>query len=1114
MLSFFKRKVGRKIGLGYILIYLILLGIGFFTLSRLTLITAQMDKIAHELSVEMALVRDIAAKARLASLYANLYISTQRQNALNNFNKNYEQLRDLITDSEKQVMASERRSHLRAIQQAVNKYGTAFQEISELLRDRQGVLLGSLKINAFLTDNILSSIRVDVNAQSDPRVFLSFGNAQNAFLEMRLNTSEFIRTGDERYSVLHRRAVKNAQDSFKVLEEAFIKPTNKRSAYEAGIAVQKYAQGFQSIQEKTRRIRDIVDKQLMVLEPEIGQKANQIAAGIDAQRISLYNLSHKLVIETKIQLAASIAAAFTISLLLGLFITRKITRPLAQVMAQSQEVADHDLRQLTERLNSLSHGDMRPDFEVRAQPLNLSQLDEVGRMANAFDNIILRMHEAETAFQAMSEYLRRMAATAQSVARGDLNVTVRIHSDQDRLGAALAAMLDHLNRADKEVKNYQEHLKDLVAERTAQLELSRQSLAALMSNLPGMAYRAGLRERRYMEFVSSGAEELTGYTPKQLTNKEPPSYADLIHPQDLENVQKTLRTALRENSSFTMLYRITAADRSLKWVLEKGQVVTQVDGNPASIEGFITDITERKRAEEALKESELRLRQIIDLAPLFIFAKNREGKFLLVNKAMADAFGADVNEVTGKLDSEFYAQYDEIEKIRRDDIQVLDTGRPLFIPEEKISNSKGEVRFLQTAKIPFVVSGTNDPAVLGVAMDVTERKMAEQEKARLEEQLKQSQKMEAVGILAGGIAHDFNNLLQAIGGYAQLLLINKNEADPDYNRIAAIQKTSERAALLIRQLLLFSRKAETQRRRIQLNEVVQQAKTILDRTIPRMIEIELKLGADLWAVNADPIQIEQILLNLGSNAADAMPEGGKCIIETQNILINERSSGATTKMEPGRYVLLTVSDTGCGMDQDSIQHVFEPFFTTKEIGKGTGLGLASVYGIVAGHGGLISCESETGSGTTFLIYIPASEIEVKTDPSSVKEPQASGGTENILIVDDEDDIREIVSEALKHFGYNVLTAASGEEALQLYSKNPRGIDLTITDISMPGIGGYRCLEKILKINPDAKVIIASGYSSPDHSGEPHKTGAAGYISKPYQLAHMVKKIRLVLDQED
>jgi CheY-like chemotaxis protein len=371
--------------------------------------------------------------------------------------------------------------------------------------------------------------------------------------------------------------------------------------------------------------------------------------------------------------------------------------------------------------------------------------------------------------------------------------------------------------------------------------------------------------------------------------------------------------------------------------------------------------------------------------------------------------------------------------------------------------------------------------------------------------------MEAVGTLAGGISHDFNNLIQAVHGYTQILLLDKTAEDPDFSSLKAIENASHRAADLVRQLMLFSRKAETKRRPVALNQEVEQAQRMLGRTIPKMIDIQLRLGSRLWPIQADPVQMEQILLNLGANAADAMPDGGRLVIETQNITLDEDYPDTHLGARPGRYVLLAISDTGHGMDKETVERIFEPFFTTKDLQQGTGLGLATVYGIVQSHGGHINCYSEIGHGTTFKIYLPAAEPPESEQAETPAPPPPQGGTETILLVDDEEPIRSFASQALERFGYTVRTASAGEEALEIYTQNPDQIDLVVLDIGMPGMGGHKCLQEILRVDPQAKVLVASGYSINGQMRKTLQSGAQGYVAKPYRLADLLSQVRDTLD---
>ncbi len=428
-----------------------------------------------------------------------------------------------------------------------------------------------------------------------------------------------------------------------------------------------------------------------------------------------------------------------------------------------------------------------------------------------------------------------------------------------------------------------------------------------------------------------------------------------------------------------------------------------------------------------------------------------------------------------------------------------------------LNRSSGETRFVHEKSVNELDASGKVIRSIGMIMDITEQKRAREEREKLQSQLYQAQKMESIGTLTGGISHDFNNLLQAMSGNIELLLANKSQDHPEVNRLRTVEKLLSRSAGLIRQLLTFSRKAEPVRQLLDLNQEILSAVKILERTIPKMVRIEVHTRDHIRLVHADSVQIEQILLNLGINAADAMPGGGRLTFETRNIDLDEQFSRTHPRTSPGKYVLLMVSDTGRGMDKTTQNHIFDPFFTTKDRGKGTGLGLATVYGIVKSHGGHITCYSEIGQGTTFKIYLPAAKQEQEDETR--KEPPATvsvKGTETILVVDDDQEILEVTAEGLNDWGYQVLGAASGEQALEIYQQNTSRIDLVLMDLNMPGMGGYRSMQRMMDINPQVRVLITTGYSI-TQAAQPGKPGAAGIICKPFQLKELMLKIREILD---
>jgi len=401
--------------------------------------------------------------------------------------------------------------------------------------------------------------------------------------------------------------------------------------------------------------------------------------------------------------------------------------------------------------------------------------------------------------------------------------------------------------------------------------------------------------------------------------------------------------------------------------------------------------------------------------------------------------------------------------------------------------------YLQTAD-------SQKPVMQGVLYDITEHK-------HLEEQLRQSQKMEAIGQLAGGVAHDFNNLLMIIHGHNERILKNLPASHEAHKDASEIERAADRAAGLTRQLLAFSRKQVLQPRIIDINVVLQDVAKMLHRLLCENINLKLSTAASLWRVKVDQGQMERVILNLALNARDAMPHGGDLTIETENVEIAEVADQVPVR--PGRYVLLKVSDTGTGMDQETQRHIFEPFFSTKELGKGTGLGLASVYGVIKQSGGGISFVSHLGHGTTFRVYLPQAAEEIASETQQAVPLRTSNGTETVLVVEDEHDIRDIVGDYLQQNGYTVLHAQNGREALEIARRYKGLIHLLITDIVMPELGGRELAEELRRMRPRTRVLFTSGYLHTADTKPAEQQTAV--LQKPFALNVLASKVREVLD---
>ena len=393
---------------------------------------------------------------------------------------------------------------------------------------------------------------------------------------------------------------------------------------------------------------------------------------------------------------------------------------------------------------------------------------------------------------------------------------------------------------------------------------------------------------------------------------------------------------------------------------------------------------------------------------------------------------------------------------------------------------------------------------LAVTRDVTETK-------GLEAQLRQAQKMEAIGQLAGGVAHDFNNLLCIINGYSDILFNALRPDDPMRNLVDEIRKAGERSASLTRQLLAFSRKQVIAPRALDLNTVILDLEKMLRRIVGEDIDLATSLAPGLGSIKADPSQIEQVLLNLVVNAREAMPQGGKLTIETRNVNLDEDYARARSEVRPGPYVLLAVSDTGCGMTAEVKAHLFEPFFTTKGPGQGTGLGLATVYGIVKQSGGHVAVNSEPGLGTTFRVYLPIVEAAVQVRDSKAATAPAPRGSETILLIEDDEGVRALTRHALQSSGYTVLVAREGQEALRIGRWRQEPIHLLVSDVVMPGLGGRQLSERLRLLHPEMKVLFLSGYTDDAVVRHGVLEGEVNFLQKPFTPAALARKVREVLD---
>jgi len=631
----------------------------------------------------------------------------------------------------------------------------------------------------------------------------------------------------------------------------------------------------------------------------------------------------------------------------------------------------------------------------------------------------------------------------------------------------------------------------------------------LVNNIPAVVFTG------YMDgtvnFIDDKVEKLTGY-PQEEFHARQIKWTDLIDPRDLPEAKREFLEAMQTDKSYLREYKIRPKTGQPVWIQERSRIICNPEGEVDYISGVFFDITDHRLMEEKLRESEKRFRAFMDHTPTAAFMKDRQGHYLYVNGVCERFADKKTEDWMGLTDYDLWPE-DIARQHRESDQEILDRNFPLA-SLMTIPSLQGNLTYWSVYKFPIIPNAQDQVLIGGVAVDITEQKQAEETKAKLEAQLAAAQKLESIGRLAGGIAHDFNNLLSAIMGFGELLQMDLAPDDPKRSYAEEISKAAQRGANLTKQLLAFSRKQILQPRVLNLNTVVLDMENMLQRLIGEHIDLEVALDSQLGYLQADPTQIEQVILNLAVNARDAMPRGGKLTIETANIDLDEVYAKQHLSVAPGSYILLAVSDTGHGMDGETLTHIFEPFYTSKEKGEGTGMGLATVYGIVKQSGGDIWVYSEVGKGATFKIYLPRVDALPEADERRVLPSKKLRGQETILVVEDEELVRTMIAEALRRYGYQVLEARKGAEALVLHQEHQHPIDLLMTDVVMPEMSGQSLAERLVQANPHLKVLFTSGYS--DNAIVRHGILLEGlhFIQKPFTIVALLQKIREVLDSKN
>jgi len=619
-----------------------------------------------------------------------------------------------------------------------------------------------------------------------------------------------------------------------------------------------------------------------------------------------------------------------------------------------------------------------------------------------------------------------------------------------------------------------------------QRDLSLQ-LVSLMNNVPGAVYR-GMPDWT-VPVMSANVEKIVGHSPEEFSSGKK-LWHEIVHPEDQDMLKRRVLGAVRSRERVLRLeYRLLHRDGSVRWVADRRQMIYGGDGKLRWVDGLILDITDRKRSDVALRLTQF----TVDRGSEATYWMSRDGSLIYVNDRACEALGYSREELLSMKIQEINPDFPpERWPLHWDELRK----RRIFSAESTHRAKDGHLIPVEITANYIEFDGKEYNCVC--ARDITDRKRAEEESRRLQAQLIKAQKMEAIGHLAGGIAHDFNNLLTGILGYANLLSL-KEGVEPEVAKAAAIiQRSAERASQLTAQLLGFAEQGKNLTVPVELGRVIASVTGVLERTQDPRIRLVTSLRPEGGCVLGDPSQLDQVVMNLAINACDAMPRGGQLKFTTEPATLDEAFCREREWMSPGKYLLLSVSDTGVGISPENLERIFAPFFTTKAQGKGTGLGLSMVFGIVKNHGGCVDVRSEAGVGSVFRVFLPESSEGAMNEEAATDQtfPRGRG---RILLVDDQEPVREVAKDMLEALGYEVITAADGLEGVSRYRDLWREIDLVILDMVMPNMSGGDCFRRMREINPKARVVLSSGYSMDGSIQVVMNEGNLAFIQKPYRL---------------
>ncbi len=597
----------------------------------------------------------------------------------------------------------------------------------------------------------------------------------------------------------------------------------------------------------------------------------------------------------------------------------------------------------------------------------------------------------------------------------------------------------------------------------------------------------------------------TGFTPKidSILSLSP-------WPEEQKRGEELIQKAIKSRTQGGYEQKFLFPDGGIGYYFSTFQGIYDKSGDLLAIRGTVQDITERKQVEEALRNSEARFRDLVEMLPEAVYETVRDDTITFANRRALEMFGYSQEDLDRGLRGLDMIAPEGRDRMR-ENMERLLKGKEFGTVEHMAVKKDGTV-FPVLSHASLILKEGEISGIRGVIVDITEQKRAREEKERLEEQYRQTQKVESIGRLAGGVAHDLNNLLTPILGYGEMLRDDFITDDKLKEPVIEIVNAGVRAKDLVSQLLAFSRKQTLEYKTLDMNDIINRIEKLLRRTIRENIEIDIALSSTPQTIQADVVQIEQIILNLAVNAQDAMPEGGTLVIETASVALDESYMENHFDIEPGDYVLLTISDTGHGMDEDTRKQVFEPFFSTK--GKlGTGLGLATVYGIVKQHGGNILVYSEPGKGTTVKVYLPFSEVEGSERIAREKNTRDLRGSETVLLVEDNNAVRHLTRAMLKQQGYTVLDTENGDKALKRLEEYEDTVHLLLTDVVMPGMDGRQLFHAAVNKCPGLKVLYTSGYTDNVIAHHGILDEGVEFIQKPFSKRALAKRVRDVLDKD-